>query len=51
MNAKLNIRFPQEMEFVKNTGKKLLEIPRRRFELNIRMNFKEMGVNIRNWVD
>ena len=30
---------------------KSLERPRRRWENNIRMNLKEVGINTRNWVD
>ena len=26
-------------------------MPRRRWEDNVRMNFKEIGINTRNWVD
>ena len=32
-------------------GKKLLGRPRRRWEDNITMNLKEIGINTRNWVD
>ena len=32
-------------------GKRSLGRPRRRWEDNIRMNLKEIGVNMRNWVD
>ena len=32
-------------------GKRPLGRPRRRWEDNIRMDFKEMGINTRNWVD
>ena len=32
-------------------GKILLGRPRRRWEDNIRMDLKEMGINTRNWVD
>ena len=35
----------------KHTGKRSLGRPRRRWEDNIRMDFKEIGVNTRNWVD
>ena len=31
------------------TGNRPLGRPRRRWEDNIRMNFKELGVNMRNW--
>ena len=32
-------------------GKRPLERPRRRWEDNIRMDLKEIGINTRNWVD
>ena len=32
-------------------GKRPLRRPRRRWEDNIRMDLKEMGINTRNWVD
>ena len=35
----------------KPTGKRPLGRPRRRWEDNIRMNLKEIGINTRNWVD
>ena len=35
----------------KPTGKRPLGRPRRRWEDNIRMNIKEIGINTRNWVD
>ena len=35
----------------KPTGKRPLGRPRRRWEDNIRMDFKEMGIHTRNWVD
>ena len=35
----------------KPTRKRSLGRPRRRWERNIRVDFKEMGVNTRNWVD
>ena len=35
----------------KPTGKRPLGRPRRRWEDNIRMNLKEMGINTRTWVD
>ena len=35
----------------KPTGKRHLVRPRRRWEDNIRMNLKEIGINTRNWVD
>ena len=33
------------------TGKKPLGRPRHRWEDNIRMDLKEIGINTRNWVD
>ena len=36
---------------VKPTGKRLSGRPRRRWEDNIRMGLKEIGINTRNWVD
>jgi hypothetical protein len=38
------------MELVKPTGKRSLERPRRRWEINIRMDLKK-GINTKNWVD
>ena len=35
----------------KPIGKRPLERPRRRWEDNIRMHLKEIGINTRNWVD
>ena len=32
-------------------GKRLLGRPRRRWEVNIRIDLKEIGINTRNWVD
>ena len=32
-------------------GKRSLGRPRRRWEENIKMDFKETGINTRNWVD
>ena len=32
-------------------GKRPLGRPRRRWEDNIRMDLKEIGINMRNWVD
>ena len=32
-------------------GKRPLGRPKRRWEDNIRMNLKEIGINTRNWVD
>ena len=33
------------------TGKRPLGSPRRRLEDDIRMDLKETGINLRNWVD
>ena len=33
------------------SGKRPLGRPRRKWEDNIRMNLKEIGINTRNWVD
>ena len=35
----------------KPTGKRPLGRPRRRWEDNIKMDLKEIGINMRNWVD
>ena len=35
----------------KLTGKRPLRSPRHRLDDNIRMNLKEIGINMRNWVD
>jgi hypothetical protein len=35
----------------KPTGKRLSGRPRRRWEDNIRMDLKDMGISTRNWVD
>ena len=35
----------------KPTGKRRLGRPRRRWEDNIRIDLKEIGINTRNWVD
>ena len=35
----------------KRTGKRPLGRPRRRWEDNIRMDLKEIGINAGNWVD
>ena len=35
----------------KPTGKRSLGRPRRRWEGNIRMVLKQIGINMRNWVD
>ena len=32
-------------------GKSLLGRPRLRWEVNIRMDLKEIGINTRNWID
>ena len=32
-------------------GKRPLGRPRRRWEVNIKMNLKEIGISTRNWVD
>jgi hypothetical protein len=34
-----------------STGRRPLGRPRHRWEDNIRMNLKEIGINTRNWVD
>ena len=34
----------------KSTGKKLLEKPRRRWEVIIRIDLKNIGVNTSNWI-
>ena len=47
MNAALNLRVPEAMELVKE----ILGRPRRRWKDNIRMDLKEIGINMRNWVD
>ena len=39
------------MKLVKPTGKIPLGRPRRRWEDNIRMVFKEITINTRHWVD
>ena len=36
---------------IPNTGKRSLGRPRRRWEDNIRINLKGIGINTRNWVD
>ena len=33
------------------SGRKYLRRPRRRWEDNIRMNLKEIGISMRNWVN
>ena len=38
------------MELI-HAGKGPLGRPRRRWEDNIRMNLREIGINTRNWVD
>ena len=35
----------------KSTGKRTLGRPRHRWEDNIKMDLKEIGINTRNWVD
>ena len=35
----------------KPTGKRPLEVPRRRWEDNIRMDLEVIGINLGNWVD
>ena len=35
----------------KPTGKRSLGTPRRRWEENIRMDLKEIGISTRNWID
>ena len=35
----------------KPTGKRLLRRPRHKYEDNIRMDFKEIGINAGNWID
>ena len=35
----------------KPTGKRPLGRPRRKWEDNVRMNLKEIGINSRNWLD
>ena len=35
----------------KLTGKRYSRRPRQRWEDNVRMNFKELGINTSNWVD
>ena len=39
------------MELVKPTEKRYFQRPRSRWEENIRMDLKEIGVNRSNWVD
>ena len=39
------------MELVKPTGKRSLERPRRKWEDNIRMDLKEIGINTKTLVD
>ena len=47
----LDLRAPQSEEFVRLTGKRPLERPRRRWEDNFRMDLKRIGISKRNWVD
>ena len=35
----------------KPIGKRPLGRPRRRWEVNIKMDLKEIGINTRNWID
>ena len=35
----------------KSIGKRPLGRPRHRWEYNFRMDFKEIGINTRNWID
>ena len=35
----------------KPTGKRTLRMPRRRWEDNIRIDLKKIGINMRNWID
>ena len=35
----------------KSTGKRPLERPRRRWEVDIRMDLEEIGINAGNWAD
>jgi hypothetical protein len=39
------------MVLVTPQGKRPLGRPRRRWEVDIRMDLKEIGINMRNWVD
>ena len=43
--------FSQILKKCTPTGKRLLGRPRHRWKDNIRMDLKEIGINIRNWVD
>ena len=36
---------------VKPTGKRPLGRPRRRWEEDVRIDFKKIGVNTKNWID
>ena len=38
-------------KLILTTGKRPLGRPRHRWEDNIRMNIKEIGIDTRNWVD
>ena len=40
-----------KMLTAKPTGKRPLERPKRRWEDNIRMHLKEIGIGTRNWVN
>ena len=51
VNVALNLRVPYSMQLDKYTRKRPIGMPRRRWEDNIRMDLKEMGINMRNCVD
>ena len=51
VNSALNLRFSEAMELVQPPGKELLGRFRRRWENNIIMNLKEIGINTGNCVD
>jgi hypothetical protein len=51
LNNKLSGRSAFKILAVTATGKRPLGRPRRRWENNIRMDLKEIGINTRNWVD
>ena len=51
VNAAFSLLVPKDMELVKPTGKRPLGRPRRRWEDNIRIDLKGIGINTRNWVD
>ena len=50
VNATLNLRVSKAMELVTSTGNRPLGRPSCRWEDNIRMEFKGIGINTRNWV-